>query len=364
MSARAWWLFAAVSLLWGLPYLLIKIAVDELSPGFVAWSRLVIAALVLLPLALRRDAFRGLPKLPLIAFATVELVIPWPLIAFGEQHVSSSLAAILIATVPLFVALIAIGNRGSTRPSASGVGGLLIGLIGVGALAGIDLSGGTGVLAGAAAILVAALGYAVGATLLKRYFAGADPLGPIAAAMAIGAVMLAPLGVAGLPSEMPSSDALASLALLGTLCSALAFLLFFRLVALADPGRASVITYVNPVVALALGVPLLGEPITLATLEGFVLILAGSWLSTSSDSVVRPAFARGDSDRDADHGAHGWPQRQAGLRAPDEIERKGRPRVHASDPYPRVRRGQVAHDREPDAVAVGDRSLPGIVMRL
>ena len=296
MSARAWWLFAAVSLLWGLPNLFIKIAVEELSPGFVAWSRLVVAALVLLPLALRRDAFRGLPKLPLIAFATVELVIPWPLIALGEQRVSSSLAAILIATVPLFVALIALGSRRSERPTASGVGGLLVGLIGVVALAGIDVSGGSGVLAGAAAILVASLGYAVGATLLKRCFAGADPLGPIAAAMAIGAVMLAPLGVAGLPSETPSTDALASLAVLGTLCSALAFLLFFRLVALADPGRASLITYVNPVVALALGVPLLGEQVTLGTLGGFVLILAGSWLSTRRPSRVayrRPLFVPG-----------------------------------------------------------------------
>ncbi|MGH2804414.1 MAG: DMT family transporter [Thermoleophilaceae bacterium] len=289
MSARGWALFAAVSVIWGVPYLFIKIAVEELSPGFVAWSRVALAALVLLPLALRSGALRGLPLRWLVAFATAEIVIPFPLIGFGEQRISSSLAAILIAALPLVVAFLALRFDRTERPTPTRLVGMLIGLSGVVALVGIDIGGRTAELVGAAAVLAATLGYAIGPLIVKRRLAGADPLGPVTAAMAIATIMLLPFGVGDFPTELPSTDVLASVIVLGLVCSALAFLLFFRLIAEVGPGRATVITYVNPIVALALGVAVLGESVTAGAIAGLLLILAGSWLST--DGRLPPGLA-------------------------------------------------------------------------
>ena len=289
MSARGWTLFAAVSVVWGMPYLFIKIAVDEMSPGFVAWSRLALAAAVLLPVAIKLGAFRGLRLWPLVVFAIVEMAVPWPLIGFGEQRISSSLTAILIATVPMFVALLALRFDHSERPTPTRFVGLLVGLAGVVALVGIDIGGKSGELLGALAILVAAFGYAIGPMMVKRYFRDADPLGPIAAAVTLATLILLPFGVADMPTELPSGEALASVAVLGLICSAFAFLLFFRLITEIGPSRATVITYVNPIVALALGVAILGEHVTAGAVAGLLLILAGSWLST--DGRVPPGLA-------------------------------------------------------------------------
>jgi len=292
MSPRAWMLFAAVSVLWGIPYLFIKLAVDELSPAFIAWSRCAIAAAVLLPLAARAGALRGLPRWPLIAFATVELIIPWPLIGFGEQHVASSFAATLIATVPLFVIVISLRRRTAERPTPSRVVGLSVGLAGVAGLAGLELDGSGDALLGVAALLVAALGYAVGALTLKHAFAGSHPLGPIAGAMGVATVALAPLGLADMPAAAPSGEAIASLVILGLLCSALAFVLFLRLVIETDAGRATVITYVSPLVALVIGIPVLGEEVTVSTVAGLALILLGSWLATRAPAPQRSRVPR------------------------------------------------------------------------
>ena len=280
MTGRAWALFAGVSVLWGVPYLFIKLAVDELSPAFVAWSRCAIAAAVLLPLAARAGALRDLPRWPLIAFATVELIVPWPLIGFGEQHVASSLAAILIATVPLFVTIISPLAGRSERPPPSRVAGLILGLVGVVGLVGIDVGGDDQVLLGVGALLVAALGYAVGALILGLSFSDRHPLGPIAASMGIATLGLTPIALTGLPTAAPSGEVTLSVLVLGLLCSALAFLLFFRLVAETDASRATVITYVCPLVALAVGIPILGEELTATSAAGLLLILLGSWLAT------------------------------------------------------------------------------------
>ena len=280
MSARGWALFACVSVIWGVPYLVIKIAVEEMSPGFVAWSRVAMAALVLLPIAYRRGALRGLEVRWLLTFAIVEITIPFPMIAFGEENLSSSLAAILIAAVPLFVAALALRFDHSDRPTATRLVGMLIGLAGVTALVGIDVAGSTAELVGALAILLAALGYACGPMIVKRQFAEFDPIGPIAGALGIASLLLLPAAVAGMPTEAPSADATASLFVLGFLCTAIGFLFFFRLIHEVGPGRATVITYVNPVVALALGVAILDESVTTGTVVGLLLILAGSWLAT------------------------------------------------------------------------------------
>jgi drug/metabolite transporter (DMT)-like permease len=291
VSARGWALFAAVSVIWGMPYLFIKIAVDEISPSLVAWSRLTLAAAVLLPVAWKLGALRGLRERwrILTVFAAVEMAVPWPLLGFGEVHISSSLAAILVATVPLFVALIATRFDHSERPTATRLVGMLIGLAGVVALVGIDVGGKGDELLGALAVLCVALLYAIGPMIVKRRLSDVDPLGPVAASLGIAALLVTPFALASLPDSVPSADTFASIAVLGLLCSALAFLLFFRLIAEVGPAKATVITYINPVVALALGVAVLDESITTGVVVGLLLILAGSWLST--DGRLPPGLA-------------------------------------------------------------------------
>ncbi len=291
MSTRGWALFAAASVIWGIPYLFIKIAVDEISPSVVAWSRLALAAAVLLPVAWKLGALRGLRERwrILTVFAAVEMAVPWPLLGFGEVHISSSLAAILVATVPLFVALLATRFDHSERPTATRLVGMLIGLAGVVALVGIDIGGKGDELLGALAILVVAFLYAIGPMIVKRRLSDVDPLGPVAASLGIAALLVTPLALASLPDSTPSADTFASIAVLGLVCSALGFLVFFRLIAEIGPGRATVITYINPVVALALGVVVLDESVTTGVVVGLLLILAGSWLST--DGRLPPGLA-------------------------------------------------------------------------
>jgi drug/metabolite transporter (DMT)-like permease len=275
-------LFGVVSLLWGVPYLFIKIAVDEVSPSFLAFTRVALAAAVLAPIAVRRGALRGLGARwkALTAFAVFELVVPFPLIAFGEQYVSSSLAAILISSLPLIIALIALRVDPEERVGGLRLAGLGIGLVGVVLLLGLDVAGSRDELVGAGAILVATVGYAIGPMIVKRRFSDVDPLGPVTGAMVVASILLAPAALASAPSSLPSTGALASLAVLGAACTALAFIFYFALIATVGPSRASVITYVNPAVAVALGVALLGEDITGGMVAGLLLILAGSWLST------------------------------------------------------------------------------------
>jgi drug/metabolite transporter (DMT)-like permease len=283
MSARAWTGFAAMSVVWGIPYLFIKVAVDGgLSPAFIAWVRVVLAAAILLLLARRAGL---LPSLRghfrwLALYAVLEIAIPFPLIAAGEQHVSSSLTAIVIASVPLIVALLAIRFDPAERATGRRLVGLLIGLAGVVVLMGIDVAGEPDELLGAAAILVAAVGYAAGPMVLKRKLSGLDPRATMGAALAIAGVVLTPFAALAPPAEVPGADALASLVVLGIVCTALAFVIFGALIADIGPGRALVITYINPVIAVALGVIVLGERPGAGAVAGLLLIIAGSWLST------------------------------------------------------------------------------------
>jgi drug/metabolite transporter (DMT)-like permease len=295
MTPRGWALFVSMALIWGIPYLLIKVALDEgMPPAIVAWARVVIAAVVLLPLAWWSGALRGLRAhwRPVVAFAVVEIVVPFPLIAAGEQFVSSSLTAILIATVPLMVALLAVRFDASERVSGLRLVGLLVGLGGVAVLLGIDVAGRPEELVGAAMILVASVGYAIAPMIVKQRLSDVPPLGPVTAAVTISAVLLAPLALLSLPAAAaPSPTALGSVAVLGIVCSAIAFLLFFGLIKEVGPGRATVITYVNPLVAVALGVLLLGEHVSAATVAGLALILSGSWIATRRGPAAEAAPA-------------------------------------------------------------------------
>jgi drug/metabolite transporter (DMT)-like permease len=283
MSARAWAGFFAMSTIWGVPYLFIKIAVDDgVPPAFLAWCRVVLAAVVLLALAWRAGtlpSLRGRGRW-LLAFAVFEIAVPFPFIAFGEQHVDSSVAAIIIAAAPLIVALLALRFDASERVSGRRLVGLLIGLGGVVALVGIDIAGRRSELLGAGAILVAAAGYAAGPMVLNRTLADADPRATMGASLAIAGLLLTPFAAARPPAATPPLEALVALLVLGLVCTAAAFVIYSGLIAEIGPGRALVITYVAPVVAVALGVAVLGERPGAGAIAGLLLIIAGSWLST------------------------------------------------------------------------------------
>jgi drug/metabolite transporter (DMT)-like permease len=283
VNARAWTAFGAVATLWGIPYLFIKIAVDDgIPPAFLAWARVSMAAVLLLGLSWRAGL---LPSLRgrwrwLFVYAVLEISIPFPLIAFGETHVASSLAAILVATVPLIIALLAIRFDPSERVAGSRLVGLFIGLAGVVALVGIDVSGSAGELLGAVSVLVACVGYAAGPMVLKRHLSDLDPRVMMGGSLLLAALVLTPAAAIAPPSSSPSAGGIVSVFVLGIFCTAAAFVFFGVLIGEVGPSKASVITYVAPVVAVALGVAVLGERPGAGAVAGLLLILAGSWLST------------------------------------------------------------------------------------
>ena len=295
MSARGRILFGAVSVLWGIPYLLIKVALDDgVSPGLLAWSRVVLGAAVLLCLAWRAGVLgsvRG--RLGwLVVFAVVEIAVPYPLLALGEQRVSSSLAAILIAAAPLFVALLALRFDASERAGGRRLFGLTVGLVGVVALVGVDVASGPGELVGAAAILAVACCYAVGPLVLKRRLGDLDPRASMGISLAVAALVLSPAAALDRPAAAPSAAGLGAVVGLGLLCTAAALLLYGALVLEVGAGRALVITYLNPLVAVVLGVAILGERLGPGSLAGLLLILAGSWLATGGRLPARAFHLR------------------------------------------------------------------------
>jgi drug/metabolite transporter (DMT)-like permease len=281
MSRTALILVAAVSLLWGIPYLFIAVAVDEVSPAWVAFARTALAAAVLLPFALRAGAFDGLRgRAPwLVVLAAAQMAGPFFLLGFAEQRISSSLTSILVAATPLLIAVLALGLDRSESASGLRLVGLVVGIGGVALLFGLDVGAGSNAALGALAALGTALGYAFAALLLKTKFTGADGRGVVALTTAIAALLLAPAAAASVPDALPSLDALGSLAILGVASTAGGFLLFFRLQAIVGPGRASVVAYLAPGIAVLLGVIFLDESFGASTVAGLALILVGSRLA-------------------------------------------------------------------------------------
>ena len=280
MTRRGLLLFAAMCVIWGIPYLLIRVAVRDVSPATLVLARTAIAALLLLPIAAARDELRPLLRYwrPLVAFAAVEIALPWVLLGTAEQEISSSLTGLLIAAVPLVAAVVARTTGERQRLSAQSALGLLLGVIGVAAIVGVNLEG-AGAVPIAEVVLVAVC-YAVGPMMLQRWLNGLPALGVIAASLGLVAVAYVPIAAFSLPAEAPSAKAIGSVVALAVVCTAVAFLIFFALIAEIGPVRATVITYVNPAVAAVLGVSILGEKFTLAMGLGLALVLAGSVLAT------------------------------------------------------------------------------------
>ncbi|GAB7042158.1 MULTISPECIES: DMT family transporter [Catenuloplanes] len=279
MNRRAWILFLTVSLLWGMPYLLIKVAIEDLSPLAVVFGRLAVAALVLVPLAAARgtlSALRG--RLPIVAvIALVHIVGPFLLITYGEVHISSSMTGLLIAIEPAVIALLMLRSEPLSRARVAGLG---LGFAGVAVLVGADLSGDRLGLLGAAMVLLATLGYAVATMLVQRRAADVPPAALTAGTTTISTLVLLPFAVFALPTAPVRPVSWAALIALGVLCTAIALLAFYGLIAEVGAARAGLVTYVNPVVAVLLGVALLGEPVGAGTIAGFALIATGCWLST------------------------------------------------------------------------------------
>ena len=295
-------MFAAMSVIWGIPYLLIKVAVGGVPVPVLVLCRVGIGAALLLPIAIRRRHLAVLaPRWRWLAvFACVEIIVPWLLLTEAETRLSSSMSGLLIASVPILVAVLARLTGGSDRLSPVRWAGLLVGVTGVGLLIGPGTPGGD--LGSVGEVLLVALCYATGPLIVSRQLGDLPPLPMTAACLAFSSVVYAPFAALTWPERVPSAKVLAALAGLAVICTALAFVIFFALIAEAGPARASVITYINPAIAVTGGVWLLGEPLTVTMVVAFALILTGSVLATrpggseSPDAGQEPAPRKAAAD--------------------------------------------------------------------
>ena len=293
MSRRGLVLFLSMSVIWGIPYLFIRIAVDEITPAMLVFVRTAIATAILLPIAVARTDLRAIVRRwPwLVAFALIEIAIPWVLLGSAEQQISSSLAGLLVAGVPLVSTLIALTTGGSDRMGRTALLGLLIGLSGVIAIVGADFRvDDTRALLEIGVVVVC---YAVGPAILARRLDRLPAIGVMALSLAGTAVLYAPIAALQWPTTLPSTNVLVALVVLGTVCTAAAFLVFAALIDEIGPVRATVITYVNPGVAAILGVLVLREAFTVGMAVGFALVILGSTLATRQRRPLPVASASG-----------------------------------------------------------------------
>jgi drug/metabolite transporter (DMT)-like permease len=286
MTRRGLVLFGLMSVIWGIPYLFIRVAVAEITPATLVFARTSTAAVILLPIAIVRVDLRAVLARWrwVVAFAAVEIAVPWVMLGSAEQHVSSSLAALLIAGCPLIGTAFALATGGADRTSRMGLLGLLIGLIGVLAIVGADFEASDATALVELAVVMVC--YAVGPAILARRLSGLPSVGVMALALGLCALVYLPIAAVQLPSVMPSTNVLASVAILALVCTACGFLVFAALIAEIGPVRATVITYINPAVAAVLGVLVLNEAFSFAMGIGFALVILGSTLATRTSRTV------------------------------------------------------------------------------
>ena len=286
MSRRGWILFLSLGFVWGLPYLLIKVAVEDLSPPVIIFLRVALSAALLLPIAWKQgylSQLKGHWKW-VFGFALIEITGPFGALTFAEIRLTSSMTGLLIAAVPIVSAIFAWKLGIDDRLTGTRLIGLGIGILGVAALVGLDVTGGD--LLSVAALAITVVGYAIGPIIVARKLGAVPAMAAIAMAMVINSIIYAPFAIMTWPQAAVPAITWASVIVLGVICTALAFILFFSLVAEVGPARTTVITYINPAVAVVLGIVVLSEPITPGLLIGFPLILIGSFLATRK----APAF--------------------------------------------------------------------------
>ena len=282
MNRRAIILFIALGIAWGIPYLLIKVAVAELDPLMVVFARCTLGALILLPLALARRqlvvVFRRWR--PLLAYTIFEIVLPWFFLSSAELKLPSSTAGLLIAAVPLVGVGVAFLFGRPAKLSLANWLGIVAGMVGVAALVGLDVAGSD--LIAVAEIAIVVVCYAFGPAILSRWMSDLPGVGVVVASLSIAAVIYLPFVALthGFPTKVPSVPVILSIVALAAVCSAAAFLIMFALVAEIGPMRMTTITYVNPAVAIVAGALILGERVTVWTVVGFVLVIGGAYLVT------------------------------------------------------------------------------------
>lgn len=283
MTARGWFLFSLMGVVWGIPYLMIKVAVDApLSPSMVVFTRCALGAVLLLPFAIRQGGLLRTIRthwLPMLAFACIEIIGPWFTLTDAERHLSSSTAGLLIAGVPIVGVVLARFFGDTEQLGVRRMAGLALGLVGVGVLTVPHLTGGDARSLGE--VMLTVLGYATAPLIAARWLKDVPTLQLTAPCLALAALVYAPASAATWPSEMPSTSVLVALIGLGAICTALAFVAFLELIKEVGPTRATVFTYVNPAVAVAAGALFLGEELTAGIAAAFTLILAGSVLATA-----------------------------------------------------------------------------------
>ena len=282
MTKRGFILFAILAVAWGIPYLLIKVAVGELEPAMVVFGRSILGGLLLLPVAVYRKQVLVVLKRwrPLLIFTAVEIIIPWYFLSTAEQRLPSSTAGLLLAAIPIIGVAVAFFFGRPEKLSLANWLGILVGMLGVAALVGLDVAGSD--LIGVAQLGIVCVGYAIGPAILSKWMSDLPPIGVITLSLLIAAVVYIPIVslTGGWPTAVPSPEVIWSVVGLGVVCSALAFIVMFALVAEIGPMRMTTITYVNPAVAIVAGALVLGERVTVWTIVGFVLVLAGSYLVT------------------------------------------------------------------------------------
>ncbi len=289
MDRRAWTLVLVLGAIWGASYMLIKIGVRDLSPGMVAWGRVALGSLVLLAFAWRRGALAGFGAVAgsVVLTGLCQIAGPFLLLSAGETEISSSLAGILVTSAPIFTALLAIRFDQEERLGGSRLWGIAIGVAGVALLLGVDLGGSGDQLLGGLAVLLAGLGYAIGGLLAKHRLSGRPSIGVAAWVTSAAGLLLLPVAIAGWPTAAPGLGPSVAVAVLGVVGTGIAFAIFYELVATIGPGRAYTVTYIAPGFAVVYGAILLSEPITVATVIGLVLIVAGSYLAAGSAGGAR-----------------------------------------------------------------------------
>jgi drug/metabolite transporter (DMT)-like permease len=347
MSRRSVGLLLLLSAFWGASYLFIKVALEDVfSPWAIVSIRTALAALVLVPLAARMGVLHSLRGRlgPVVVLSFVQVAGPLSLIGLGEERIASSLTGILVASAPIFTFLLAFVLSGEQRDSPLSLAGVAIGVVGVGMLLGVDAGGGTDAVVGGLFVILAAFGYAVAAWYLKRNLGGVEPVATVAGTQVVAALVTLPVGLAHLPQASPSLEAIASLAVLGVVCTGIAFVIFHSLVASDGPARASLVGYIAPVFSIFYGVVLLDESFTAATAAGLVLILGGSWLAAGGElparrrDVAAAGEPHGGPDtpflEDGPEGGNGVAPRPAVARVGrvvgDEIDLEGAPRLEHS----------------------------------
>lgn len=282
MSKRGWILFALIGILWGVPYLFMKVAVEELSIAVIVFARLAIGATLLMVIALRQRALVKLrPYIKYILFyAVLEMVIPWTLITNAQRELSSGVVALLVATVPIWATLFAHHTGDSTAAHRTRIAGITIGLLGIVLIVGIESFSDFGNAFSLIQVLIASASYAWAVNMVTRKVQGVSGVAINGIAMLAAAILFAPFALINVPETNPSLSVILATIGLGILCSGIAFWVFFIVIEEIGPARASLVVYPNTAVAVLLGIALLGEPITLAIIIGLPLVLIGSYFAS------------------------------------------------------------------------------------